>query len=120
MEDTGHAGERQVRAARNESWFRSVNEKLEGLAKAFRFIAETPGVFTCECADASCIERIEMSTAEYEELRRHPNRFAVLRGHGDPDVEEVVADNDRYLTVAKIGDGAKAAADSDPRPDRSQ
>ena len=75
--------ERQVRAARNQALFRVVNERLEGLADAFQFIAEHTA-FTCECADERCVEPMLMTVDEYETMRGHSNRFAVLRGTSTP------------------------------------
>ena len=106
--------ERQVRAARNQSLFRAVNERLEGLADTFQFIAEHT-TFTCECADETCVAPMLMTIDEYEALRGHPNRFAVLPGHVYLDVEDVISTTDRYLVVSKIGAGAKIAESSDPR-----
>jgi hypothetical protein len=105
---------RQVRAARNQSLFRVVNERLEGLAEAFQFIVEhTP--FTCECADEACVEPMLMTVGEYESVRGHPSRFAVLPGHVDAEVEDVVEANDRFVVVSKIGAGAEIAEQFDPR-----
>jgi hypothetical protein len=106
--------ERQVRAARNQSLFRAVNERLEGLADTFQFIAEHT-TFTCECADETCVEPMLMTIDEYESLRAHPNRFAVLPGHVYADVEDVLSSNDRFVVVTKIGAGAEVAEEADPR-----
>ena len=106
--------ERQVRAARNQSLFRVVNERLEALAETFQFIAERT-TFTCECPDQTCVAPMLMTIDEYEALRSHPNRFAVLPGHVDPNVEDVVAEGDRFVVVEKIGAGAAIAEKSDPR-----
>jgi len=69
----------------------------------------------CECADLGCIQMIEMTLAEYEDLRKESNRFAVLPGHVLPDVERVVSENDRFVVVAKLGDGERVAEELDPR-----
>lgn len=108
--------ERQVRAAHNQALFRTVNERLKGLAEAFQFVAQTAS-FTCECADTSCIEQVNMSLDEYESVRADPNNFIVRPGHVDPDVEYVVSGNERLLVVAKVGVGAKIAEAFDPRHD---
>jgi hypothetical protein len=106
--------ERQVRAARNQSLFRMVNERLEGLADTFRFISEHT-TFTCECADQGCVEPMMMTIDEYENLRSHPNRFAVLPGHVYADVEDTLSSNERFVVVVKIGAGAEIAEEADPR-----
>ena len=69
----GKATDQQLRrAARNQSIFREVNEKLEGLAENFQAVSET-APFTCECADLGCIEMIDMTLSEYETIRKEPN-----------------------------------------------
>jgi len=102
------------RAARNQSLFREVNERLQDIANSFQSVSST-AVFSCECAALSCTEQIEMSMDEYEVVRSQPNGFAVLPGHVYPDVENVVRENERFVVVAKIGPGAKIAKETYPR-----
>lgn len=83
--------DRTERAARNQSMFREVNERLEGLAEAFQHLTETSS-FACECADLGCMAMMDLRLSEYEAVRAHPNQFAVLPGHVYPDVEAVVAE----------------------------
>ena len=112
---------RVVRAARNEALFREVNERLENLAHTFEQVAGPGTSFACECADLDCLKQVAMSVDEYERVRSHPNQFVVLPGHVDPEVENVLAENERYVVVAKIGAAAEIATASDPRrPDRTQ
>ena len=107
MEDE-HA--RALRAAENQSLFRSVNERIEELNRTFD--ALTPyGSWTCECARVDCIERIDMTLGEYEEIRADATRFAVAPSeiHVFGDVERVVSRTDRYWIVEKIGAAAERA-----------
>ncbi len=106
--------DRVERVARNQALFREVNEQLEALAGAFQFVAAQP-VFVCECADVECIEQIDMTMAEYEALREHPERFAILVRHEVPDVEDVVERRDGYLIVEKIAEASAIVAEADPR-----
>jgi hypothetical protein len=106
--------ERQIRAAKNQSLFRTVNERLQGLAETFQFITEHTS-FTCECADPSCIAPMLMTLGEYESIRSDPNRFAVLPDHVYFDVENIVDTTDRYVVVEKIESGASVAEELDPR-----
>jgi hypothetical protein len=71
----------------------------------------------CECANDHCAERVSMSSAEYETIRRDGKRFFVAPGeaHVLPEVERVVARNDRYWIVEKIGTAGKLAEHTDPR-----
>lgn len=106
--------DRLERAARNQSLFREVNERLQELATDFQEIAGT-SVFACECADLGCVKQIDMTLDEYEAVRSDSNRFLVAPGHVVPDVERVVGESDRYVIVAKIGEGATIAVQADPR-----
>jgi hypothetical protein len=106
--------DRIERASRNQTLFREVNERLEGMAEAFQEVTNT-ATFACECADLACVEQIQMSRDEYEAVRTDPNQFAVLPGHVYPDVENVIDENGRFAVVAKIGVGARIAAEADPR-----
>ena len=112
--ETDGGEDRRERAARNQTAFREVNERLEGLAEAFQFVGETSS-FACECADPGCIAMMNLRLSEYEAVRSHPNKFAVLPGHVDPDVEEVVAEHERYVIVSKLGVGAEIAEKTYPR-----
>jgi len=92
--------EREVRAARNQALFRSVNEQIEAMNEA---VAAVTGTFAiaCECADTNCIETLEIPLGEYAELRAHPRYFAVLPGHVYSHVERVVRESRQYVVVEK-------------------
>jgi hypothetical protein len=105
---------RVERAARNQSLFREVNERLQELASNYQGTTGT-AVFSCECADLSCIEQIDMTLDEYEAVRSDPNQFLVLAGHVVTNVENIVGEHDGFVVVAKIGEGAAIAAAADPR-----
>ena len=102
----------RARAARNQSLFREVNRRIEELAEKFQAREES---FTCvcECADQTCLERIEVSHDEYARVRRHANEFIVKPGHEIPQVEEVVHRETRWIVVRKLGVGAEIAAELD-------
>jgi len=106
--------EREVRAARNQAMFRAVNEKLRELNDAMSAASGT-FVIACECADTTCIATLEIDGDEYERIRSHPNRFAVLTGHVFLEVEGVVDERDHYVIVEKHAAGAELAVSTDPR-----
>ena len=85
--------------ARNESFFRAVNE---GIAEASQRFESDEAEFLCECGDAGCIHRIEVPLDEYQAVRAHPTRFLVRRGHAAPEVEQVVQRRPRYAVVDKV------------------
>ena len=106
---------REKRLGLNEAIFREVNERLEGLAQHFARDQEESLDLICECSKATCIQRIEMSRAEYEALRAEETHFALYPGHADPDLERVVSSHPGYEIVAKQGDAAEVARDLSPR-----
>jgi uncharacterized Zn finger protein len=98
---------------RRQSLFREVNERIEELVQSFDLQDEM--AILCECASDQCTERIAITEAEYENLRRIATHFAVLTGHEIPAVERVVENNDRYTVVEKFGESALPAIKHDPR-----
>jgi hypothetical protein len=111
MRDDPH--EAQVKAARNQSLFREVNERVEHLQQGWAPVSEID--FVCECADDSCTAPVSMTIAQYEQIRARPVRFFVLPEHIYPEVEVVVSRTQCYWTVEKVEDAAQVAAALDPR-----
>jgi hypothetical protein len=98
------------RAAKNQSLFREVNERINHLSESALFRDSI-----CECLDADCTDAVPLTGEEYERLRSVSNSFFVLPGHEITRLEEVVDRTDRYLVVAKRGRGAAVAEKLDPR-----
>ena len=101
--------ERASRAARNQSFFRQINERVNELNEAFSLVLPL-GEWVCECADQSCIARIELSAQDYETVRQNGARFVVAPGD-----EHVTERNQRYWVVEKLGEAARVSGDLDPR-----
>jgi len=101
MEPDTQQQEREVRAARNQSLFRAVNEQMRGLDQVFATVTETFTI-ACECADTNCLEKLEIHPHEYLAVRSEPRQFAVLPGHVYPDVETVVRESYAYVVVEKF------------------
>jgi len=102
--------ERETRAARNQSLFRAVNEKIITLNEAFSDLTETFTV-ACECADTTCVAMLEISPDAYQRVREHPRQFIVLQGHVYGDVETVVSEFDGYVVVEKAALAGEVAAE---------
>jgi hypothetical protein len=102
----------EVRAARNQSLFRSVNEKLEQLNEPFGTL---DGNYTivCECADLTCIRTLDIEARRYLAVRENPRRFVVLSDHVYPEVESVVVRFDGYAIVEKEDRAGEVAEASD-------
>ena len=109
--------ERGTRAARNQSLFRAINEKLTSLNEAFETVTETFTI-ACECADTTCVAMVDIRPEAYQRVREHPRHFVVLRGHVYPDVETVISESDGYAVVEKAalaGELAEELADREQR-----
>ncbi len=85
--------------AQNEAFFRAVNE---GIAEASEKFESEDAEFLCECGNAHCTHRLEVSLDEYEAVRKHPTRFIVRRGHVESEIENVVSNRRRYAIVDKV------------------
>ena len=105
--------EREVRAARNESLFRSLNERLEQVRQGVS--AYEPTEYFCECAQRSCATMVALSPQEYEHVRSAGDRFLVVPEHVVPDVEHVLEKHSTYWIVEKLGLGSYVADALDPR-----
>jgi hypothetical protein len=110
MTDAAERERLRERAAKNQSLFREVNERIGDLARDASF-----STFICECLDETCTEGISLTLEEYEHIRRDSNSFFVLHGHDVAEVEEIRERTDRYIVVSKIGAGAVVAERLDPR-----
>ena len=100
--------DRGRRVGENEAMWREINELTppeEGVMNL---------VF-CECGLVTCTERVSMTASEYEEVRASATTFVVAAGHELPDVERIVAANERFRVVEKEGEAAAVAARTDPR-----
>jgi hypothetical protein len=105
-----------VQAARDQSLFREVNEKLRGTNAAFE-AAGRDATFVCECANHDCTEQVPVPLVEYHAVRLVPTHFIVApnSGHVFPNVERVAEQQDTYWVVEKYGDAGLAAIQLDPR-----
>jgi hypothetical protein len=104
---------REERLAKNESLFREVNERIAEAAK--RTLVLPDAEFLCECGRPDCLERILVRLDEYEQTREHPERFILVTGHEQPEVDRVIGGGDDYVVVEKIGEARAVADELDPR-----
>jgi hypothetical protein len=104
--------QRQDRIARNEVTYRDVNEAIEAGRHGDD---DQPRPYMCECGLLECNDLIELTVAEYEAVRAHPQRFFMVAGHEIPDVEHVVERHERYTVAEKLEIGARIAEETDPR-----
>ena len=106
-----------VRVAENDARFRQANEELSAVGQALGMPEGDLLPFLCECADMRCTQVIQLTTDEYEAVRRSPVLFINARGHERNGLgwARVVDEFDRYTVVEKIGTAAEVAAELDPR-----
>ena len=92
----------KVRAARNESLFREVNERIDSAGSG---VSPMFTEFMCECADDSCFEYVSLTSEEYSSVRKMGAVYFIVRpGHALAEVERVVGgEADRYDIVEKVG-----------------
>jgi hypothetical protein len=91
--------ETDVRAARTESLFRGVNERIAEVAGRF---GANDASFVCECGDADCTHRVRATLDEYEYVRTDGAQFLMVEEHADPEIERVTGRNRRFALVEKV------------------
>jgi hypothetical protein len=114
IEEAMASDPRQERAARNESLFRDVNERIKSTASN---LSPMFTEFMCECADDSCFEHVSLTSEEYSSVRGMGPVYFILRpGHEVADIERVVGgEADRFEVVEKQGVAAEVATELDHR-----
>ena len=85
--------------AENQRAFRIGNERLRGAVGARA--GGKPIPFLCECTDETCIGRVDLTLDEYRSIRRHENRFVILRDHPTLAGERIVQENGFHQVVEK-------------------
>jgi hypothetical protein len=107
--------DREQRLGMNEALFREVNERIDGVNRAFAVGTGTMSI-VCECGARDCIEQIPIPVDAYERMRSDPSLFAVVPGHEALDVEDVVERHEDYEIVRKhAGPPRDIAKATDPR-----
>ena len=71
---------------------------------------------TCaKCGDARCSVPIRLTRSEYEGIRSEPTRFALALNHENPEIDSLIAENERFATIEKsFGVASRIARASDP------
>jgi hypothetical protein len=81
-----------------QSVFRAANERLRSRLEDLTYRGRRPVI--CECSDPECMEVLELTRAQYRQVREQGN-FVIARGHVTPEVEHVVESTDDYDVVRK-------------------
>jgi hypothetical protein len=90
---------RDKHLAENQRAFRNGNERLRGALEAIA--GGEPVPFLCECTDDTCMARVDLTLEEYAGIRRHENRFVILRDHPTLAGERIVQEDGFHQVVEK-------------------
>jgi hypothetical protein len=101
---------RDERIAKNEAVFRAANRELQQAETE----AGGDGVLEvlCECGQQGCSGMITLTVADYEGVHHQEDRFVVVPGHENPEIENVVERREAYFVVDKFGEAEEIAEDS--------
>ena len=94
----GAKAPRRTAAPREHAAVRESNDRVAAERPSGMFIE-----FACECARRRCNASLTLTVDEYEAVRRHPRRFAVLPGHDDVTGGTVVERHARHVVVELVG-----------------
>jgi hypothetical protein len=107
----------EERKARNETIFRRANEDVRRVQDELEMDAgQFP--FICECEDEGCRAIVQLTQAEYEQVRANATHFVLAPGH-PTSTGKIIERNDRYWVGEKQGLAANIAEASDPRQEAS-
>lgn len=102
--------------ARNAATSRDINEWVLEADRADPSSIVAMHDYFCECSDEGCRQRIRLTDSEYEMVRSEAVRFMVAPTHENPEIDRVVAENERFSTVEMFyGEPARIARATDPR-----
>jgi hypothetical protein len=103
---------RDERIAKNEAVFRAANREIE---QADKEAGDPDGMLEvlCECGQEGCSGLIRLTVVEYDGVHAQDDRFVVLAGHENPEIESVVERRAEYLVVDKFGEAEEIAEESE-------
>jgi hypothetical protein len=108
---------RQERSAKNEALLREVNERIEEVGERLQVLPDDETLdFRCECGRPACESSVSMSVEAYRRVRSENDRFVLVPGHEDPEIERVVERAERYVVVDKLPE-AEPYVGADGEPD---
>jgi hypothetical protein len=82
-----------------EEVFRNANERVAETARQLRLLPPIP--FLCECSDRRCFAHIQLSLAEYDEVRSHRQTYLIVPGH-EVSNAFLIEQDDRFALVEKL------------------
>lgn len=94
------------RVALRQAALRKVNEAMRGAP------GEPLVAVRCECGQLGCNQLIQLAPAEYEAVRGHARRFAIVAGHAVVEIEDTIERHDRYAVAETRAPVAVAIAEA--------
>jgi hypothetical protein len=101
--------ERDERIAKNETVFRAANREIEHAEQEEGGGTHRSIEVLCECGRPGCSGLISLTIAQYNDVHTQEDRFVVVRGHENPNLEKVVEERADYLVVDKFGEAEEIA-----------
>src|SRR3954452_12256188 len=95
----------QRRVALNQATLRKLNEAMNGGAGGGLIS------FRCECGQLGCNQLLRLRHGEYEAVRAHPRRFAIVPGHEVGEIEAPIERDERSTVVETRAPAATAVAE---------
>jgi len=93
--------DRDTRRKENQKMFRHGNESLRDAAVNAEETSPVP--FLCECAEVNCLGRVNVTTAQWENVAKDANHYLMIAGHPRSEGEEVVGSLGEYEIAEKPG-----------------
>jgi hypothetical protein len=84
--------------AENQQTFRRANERFEELVDIRSEGSKLP--FVCECADAFCLGRIELSASDYYAIHLDRSQYIILNDHSRIAGQRIVEQVDGFQVVS--------------------
>ena len=106
---------REERVARNEAMYRAVNREIEQVAEETDDGPSDELNVICECGQPDCRATLTLTIADYDEIHRQRDRFAVQPGHQDPKIERIVRETATFVVVDKFGEAERIAESQEDR-----
>jgi hypothetical protein len=84
---------------RNQEPFRNANERLKARLADLAWGEQIP--YVCECPDPDCMEVVELTLAEYEDVRARENAYLIAPGHEHRLRGTVIDRRETYVVVVE-------------------
>jgi hypothetical protein len=101
MDHRGITERRAEREAQNQALIRQVNERIHDVLETLGDDGR-PGEFVCECGRVDCATMMRLTQEEYEAVRAGGDRFIVVPGHEQPDLDRVYARHEGFVVVGSV------------------